>query len=380
MGSECRHGRELRQPDIGDLPVTRDVKARFVLSILLLAALTAAAFCQEAAAQSSPLAAMRQPAATGFVGWLLSKQALFYRELSGLIRAAKSDGTALWGLMGISFAYGIFHAAGPGHGKAVISSYLVANEETWRRGVILSLASALLQALTAVVLVAVAAILIGATAKAMGDTVRVIETISYALIVLVGARLLWVKGRAFLRTLHALKSKPAPAAEHAHDHHAQCTHHARGACTHHDHAHSHDHPHDHDDEESVLPWGHAHGPEPEELAGPGGWRRGLSAIVAVGLRPCSGAIIVLVFALAQGLFWAGVASTFVMGIGTAITVAAIATLAVGARAVAKRFAATRASYGTLMLRGVEVGAAVLVMLFGVLLLTGTIASERMGMF
>ena len=59
-----------------------------------------------------------------------------------------------------------------------------------------------------------------------------------------------------------------------------------------------------------MPWGHAHGPEPEELAGPGGWWRGLSAIVAVGLRPCSGAILVLVFALAQGLFWAGVASTY----------------------------------------------------------------------
>ena len=130
----------------------------------------------------------------------------------------------------------------------------------------------------------------------------------------------------------------------------------------------------------MLPWGHAHGPEPQELAGPGGWRRGLSAIIAVGLRPCSGAIIVLVFTLAQGLFWAGVASTFVMGVGTAITVAAIATLAVGAKTVAKRFAATRAGYGTLLLRGVEVGAAVVVMLFGVLLLTGTIASERMGMF
>ena len=362
--------------------MTRDAKARLVLSVLLVALITAG-FCQEAAAQSSPLAAMRQPAATGFVGWLLSKQALFYRELSGLIRAAKSDGTALWGLMGISFAYGIFHAAGPGHGKAVISSYLVANEETWRRGVILSFASALLQALTAVVLVAVAAILIGATAKAMGDTVRMIETVSYSLIVLVGARLLWVKGRAFLRTLHALKSEPAPAAEHtpcthhehSHDHHVPHSHDDARA-----HRHGADHSHDHDDDESVLPWGHAHGPEPEELAGPGGWRRGLSAIVAVGLRPCSGAIIVLVFALAQGLFWAGVASTFVMGIGTAITVAAIASLAVGARAVAKRFAATRASYGTLMLRGVEVGAAVLVMLFGVLLLTGTIASERMGMF
>ena len=136
--------------------------------------------------KSDRLAALRQPPATGVVGWLLTKQALFYRELSGLIRAAKTDGTACWGLMGISFAYGIFHAAGPGHGKAVISSYLVANEETWRRGVVLSFASALLQALTAVVLVAVAAILIGATAKMMGDTVRVIETVSYALIVLVG--------------------------------------------------------------------------------------------------------------------------------------------------------------------------------------------------
>ena len=370
--------------------MTRDAKARLVLSIFVLAVLAGGALCQEAAAQSSPLAAMRQPAAGGLFGWLLSKQALFYRELSGLIRAAKSDGTALWGLMGISFAYGIFHAAGPGHGKAVISSYLVANEETWRRGAALSFASAFLQALTAVVLVAVAAILIGATAKAMGDTVRVIETASYALIVLVGARLLWVKGRGYLRTLRTLKSEPAPAAEHAHNHHAQCTHHEHAHDYHapyshnvahaHRHGADHNHAHDHDDEESVLPWGHGHGPEPEELAGPGGWRRGLSAIVAVGLRPCSGAIIVLVFALAQGLFWAGVASTFVMGIGTAITVAAIATLAVGARTVAKRFAATRASYGTLLLRGVEVGAAMLVMLLGVLLLTGTLASERMGMF
>jgi nickel/cobalt transporter (NicO) family protein len=377
--------------------VTRDAKARLLLSVLILAVLVAGACCQEALAQSSPLAAMRQPAPSGLFGWLLNKQALFYRELSGLMRASKRDGTALWTLMGISFAYGVFHAAGPGHGKAVISSYLVANEETWRRGVILSFASAFLQSLTAIVLVAVAAILIGATAKAMGDTVRVIETVSYALIVLVGARLLWVKGHAFFRTIHTLQSAPAPAAEdahhpaactqreHEHDHHAA---HSRDDAhdhlpgTHHDHAHRgrRDHAHEHSDEESVLPWGHAHGPEPDELAGPGGWRRGLMAIVAVGLRPCSGAILVLVFALAQGLFWAGVASTFVMGVGTAITVAAIATLAVGARTVAKRFAATRAGYGTLALRGLEAGAAVVVMLFGVLLLTGTIASERMGMF
>jgi nickel/cobalt exporter len=360
--------------------------ARLLPGLVLLVTIAALAMvAHDAFAQTAPLGALRQPPAVGIFGWLLAKQALFYRELSGLIRAAKTDGAAVWGLIGISFIYGIFHAAGPGHGKAVISSYLLANEETWRRGVALSFASALLQAITAVVLVAIVAILIGATAKMMGDTVRVIELISYGLIVLVGARLLWVKGRAFVHTLRAIPAGSGSEMAHALACHAPCTHHdhADGQAPHahdHDHHHAHGHGHDHADDESVLPWGHAHGPEPQELAGPGGWQRGLSAIVAVGLRPCSGAIIVLVFALAQGLFWAGVASTFVMGIGTAITVAAIATLAVGAKTVAKRFAATRPGYATLLLRGVEVGAAVVVMLFGVLLLTGTIASERMGMF
>ena len=352
----------------------------------------AAAALTSAFAQVGPLDAMRAPSATGILGWVLAKQALFYRELSGLIRAAKSDGSAVWGLMGISFIYGIFHAAGPGHGKAVISSYLIANEETWRRGIALSFASALLQAVTAVALVTIATILIGATAKMMGETVRVIEVVSYAFIVLLGARLFWVKGRAFLRTLHAVRSERESEATTAdrHEHEAQVdSHRVHSHCQNHDHAdgehghhpeaHTHSHAND-DDEGSVLPWGHAHGPEPEDLAGPGGWRRGLSAIVAVGLRPCSGAIIVLVFALAQGLFWAGVASTFVMGVGTAITVAAIATVAVGAKTLAKRFAAERAGYGSLLLRGIEVGAAILVMAFGVLLLTGTMVSERMGLF
>jgi nickel/cobalt exporter len=95
------------------------------------------------------------------------------------------------------------------------------------------------------------------------------------------------------------------------------------------------------------------------------------------LRPCSGAILVLVFALAQGLFWAGVVATLLMGLGTAITVTAIATLAVGAKGLAKRFASTRPGYGSVLLRGMEVGAAALVLVFGVLLLLGYMASERM---
>jgi nickel/cobalt exporter len=380
---------------MGEMSVSPDTLARFTRNLTLLAVVAtlaiAASALTVAVAQVSPLAAMRQPAPTGIVGWIVAEQAVFYRALSGLIRAAKTDGSALWGLMGISFIYGVFHAAGPGHGKAVISSYLLANEETWRRGIALSFASALLQALTAVVIVAVAALLLGATAKMMGDTVRIIEIVSYGLIVLLGARLLWVKGRGFLRALHEITStgEPSAAAGHGHrtqDDHAHCDHHDHGHDDHahrghgHNHDHAHTHHHHDDEEDSALPWGHAHGPEPEELAGPGGWHRGLSAIIAVGLRPCSGAIIVLVFALAQGLFLAGIASTFVMGLGTAITVAAIATIAVAAKAAAKRFSATRTGYGALALRGVEVGAALLVMVFGLLLLTGYMASERMGMF
>ena len=140
----------------------------------------------------------------------------------------------------------------------------------------------------------------------------------------------------------------------------------------HDRGSGHHHDHDHDDHS-----GHSHGPTPDQLAGPGGWKRGLTAIVAVGLRPCSGAILVLVFALAQGIFWAGVAATLVMGLGTAITVATIATFAVGARSLAARFAKSREGTGGLLLRGLEVGAAALVFAFGALLLMGYMASERM---
>jgi nickel/cobalt exporter len=235
---------------------------------------------------------------------------------------------------------------------------------------------------------------LNATAATMKRAVDVIEIVSYALIIIIGLRLLWVKGRAFIttaRTLHkpaAVGAAVTPAHlhqhdhghhdhDHAHDHHHHDHGHHHGAGQAHDHAHDHAHGHDHAHHDDASAWGHAHAPEPEELAGPGGWRRGLSAIIAVGLRPCSGAILVLVFALAQGLFWAGVVATFVMGLGTAITVAAIATIAVGAKAWARRFADTQSGYGMLAMRGIEVGAAVVIIAFGALLLTGYIVSERM---
>ncbi len=334
-----------------------------------------------------------EPQVGGIVGWLLSKQSEFYREMSSTIRAAKSDGSAVWTLLAISFAYGIFHAAGPGHGKAVISSYLVANQETARRGIVLSFASALMQSLVAVVIVGICAWLLNATAKTMCGAEKAIEIVSYALIAVFGARLVWTKGGGFIRALQAPRPVPAMALaavahhdhaghEHGHHDHDHSHAHAQGHAhvAHHDHEprhddHGHDHGHVHDEH-----CGHSHGPAPGELAGPGGWQRGFGAILAVGIRPCSGAILVLVFALAQGLFWAGIAATFVMGLGTAITVATIAVIAVSAKDLARRLSGTKEGGGALFMRGVEFGAAGLVLLFGVGLLFGYLAAERVTCF
>jgi len=360
--------------------------------IVVLTALTAI-LIGTSPAWSAPFGALHPAAgmtAPGIIGWIFAEQAAFYRSLSTYISAAKDDGAAMWTLFGISFLYGVFHAVGPGHGKAVISSYLVANEETWRRGVVLSFASAAVQSVVAIVIVAIAAVLLGATAKAIGLSVHLVEIVSYGLVILIGLRLLYVKGRAFLNACRELVFRPAPDLAFAIPPVAknsgtglrlstarpgalamrggQCV---VDGCTVHGF-------HCHDDHGSA--WGHAHAPEPAELAGRGGWRRGLSAVVAVGLRPCSGAIIVLIFALAQDLFWTGVGATLIMGLGTAATVAAIATLALGAREAASRLARSRAGLGMLAMRAIEAGAAALIVVFGILLLVGYMASEQLWMF
>jgi ABC-type nickel/cobalt efflux system permease component RcnA len=353
------------------------VRRGAVWSILLVAAVLSADGVFHAALAQNPFGAPRavpDQQVGGIIGWVLAKQSEFYRAMSSTIRAAKNDGSAVWTLLGISFAYGIFHAAGPGHGKAVISSYLVANEETARRGIVLSFASALAQALVAVVIVGIGAWLLNVTAKTMCGAERIIEIASYGLIAAFGARLVWVKGGGFFRALSASRASGLQLAM-AHHHHE---HHGDGHGHHHDHHHDAAHHHHHHDHDAHC--GHSHGPEPEQLAGPGGWKRGLAAVAAVGIRPCSGAILVLVFALAQGLFWAGVAATFVMGLGTAITVAAIAILAVSAKGVARRLAAGRDGSGALMMRGVEFAAAGLVLLLGAGLLLGYVSAERVTCF
>jgi nickel/cobalt exporter len=296
------------------------------------------------------------PPTSGFFGWIFAQQASFYDQLRNTIKAATKDGSAAWALISISFLYGIFHAAGPGHGKAVIASYMLADNATWKRGALLAAISAFVQASVAVAFVGIAVLVFGTTARNMNIAANVIEIVAYSLIVLLGLYLFWKKGAAFVA---AWRGKPD-----AHDHHHEHDHHHG-----HNHAHHHDHAHDHH--------GHSHGPEPAELKGEDWFKRGMIAAVAAGLRPCSGAILVLVFALAQGIFLIGVASTFAMGAGVAITVTCIALLAVFGKSLAVRLTGAMGGRSELMLRAIEVFGALIVIAFGLLLLTGYLAYERL---
>ena len=180
------------------------VGERLVVHVFAVVAVTAgvlalASALDAALAQAGPLAC--HAAGTGGARGRCDR--LDFRQAGGVLSSVlqphpsrQSGRHRRWSLFALSFLYGIFHAAGPGHGKAVISSYMVANEETWTREVVLSFASALLQALVAVVVVGIAAGLLNATAATMNRAVNAIEIVSYSLIVLIGLRLLWVKGRA----------------------------------------------------------------------------------------------------------------------------------------------------------------------------------------
>ena len=157
-------------------------------------------FSAGASAQGGPLSAFSPPQAApraqgmfgSLMSWVAETQQRMQRELAASVKRLKSGNAiaAALALAGLSFLYGVVHAVGPGHGKAIISSYVVANEETVRRGVLISFLAAGLQAVTAVVLVGVLLIALNATGLQVNAWVNQLESVSYALIALVGLYLL----------------------------------------------------------------------------------------------------------------------------------------------------------------------------------------------
>jgi ABC-type nickel/cobalt efflux system permease component RcnA len=287
--------------------------------------------------------------------WLLDTQRSLQRQLALEVKEMKKGGNewlAAGTLIGLSFLYGLFHAAGPGHGKAVISSYVVANRTTAKRGVILSFVASLAQALSAIGLVSVLAIGMNAAGVQIRQAVAQFEIASAVLVILTGVWLLFSQLRRWVPMLSpAMATAPL---------------HVGTAPAHHDH-HHHGHGHAHGED---CGCGHHHMPRPQDLEGDWSIRHAAAVVFAVGIRPCTGAILILIFALTQGMFWAGVAATFAMAFGTAIMVSALAVLAVGSREVAARYAGSLWAdriYGAAGTLG-----ALLVILFGTALLYGAV--------
>lgn len=299
--------------------------------------------------------------------WVMDKQRTFYGAMSLSIRQMKSQSpfAAALTLMLLSFGYGIFHAAGPGHGKAVISAWLLATENELRRGILIAFMSAVVQALTAIVIVSALLLFVTAVGSTARDVAGFLESASYALIATMGAYLIWTALRPHQHAAEAAHDG------HGHDHHDH---------DHHDHAHHHhDHAHHDHDHAADCACGHAHVPEARQVKGEWSLTKAFSLAFAVGIRPCSGALLVLIFANTLGLYWAGVTSTFVMALGTAITVSAIATIAVYSKKLAIRFAKRDSAWLDRAAFGLRLGGGMVIVLMGGLLFWGSLYTTNMSM-
>lgn len=365
--------------------MTRGAKRFWILSVGLALLM---AFAEPALAQAfrHPFAIGAQEGGVGRVSalsaWILGKESAFYQLLAHGLDSAKHSNFALVSLMGLGFAYGVFHAAGPGHGKAVITSYMLSNERALWRGIVISALAAFFQGLVAIVLIGVAALIFNATAQRMTAAAHGLELAAYSGIILLGLALLWRKGAALIATLRGMLAEAAskwsfgrsdlatePAVLRvfattsagasvqrslfrASDAQAEVETRAASDCG--------------------PQCSHVLVLDPERLGDGFSWKSAAVTIVTAGGRPCSGAILVLVFSLARGIFPIGIAAVIAIALGTALTTAGLAITAVFGKKLAMRIAGRGQSRRAQLIgQIIEVGAALCVLLFGAALLYAT---------
>ena len=137
----------------------------------------------------------------GVTGWLMAQQSWLTHLIAAKVHALHGQPSAAWGLIGLGLAYGVFHAAGPGHGKAILASYMLANEKSLKRGAVMALIAALLQALIAIALVGAAGFVFRATASEINHAADWIVLASYCAVAAMGLWLVWRKGGALIAAL-----------------------------------------------------------------------------------------------------------------------------------------------------------------------------------
>jgi nickel/cobalt transporter (NicO) family protein len=291
--------------------------------------------------------------------WMRTKQQNFYGRMSNAIRQLKSGSksAAAWTLLSISFLYGVFHAAGPGHGKAVVTGWVLATENELKRGIFIAFLSALIQAMTAIIVVSALLLLVSGASAMARDVAGFLESASYLMIAGMGLYLVWNGWNSFRRKVVAapanppgpfeLMSRPDAMTDHVHDENCGC--------------------------------GHGHAPVAAAVRGDWSLSRAFAMAFAVGIRPCSGAILVLVASHTLGLYWAGVASTLAMGFGVFLTIAAIASLAVYAKTTAIALVGTDNASAAFVVRWGKMIVGLCIAGFGVLLFMGSLGANSLVM-
>ena len=324
-------GAELPAPWLARLAIAAAATVVVGLGLALLGQLVFATGLVASPAPSNPFATGAggfASATSGMSGVILTVQAHFYAALTAAVQTLKADGVGLMSLATVGFLYGVFHAAGPGHGKGVISGYIVASNGSISHGLALSLAAALLQAVVAIAVVGVFAIALNATAATISASARNIELASFAAVAALGAVLVWTKSGEFARLAAAVRHGVVPS----------------------------------DDSATV--------PLTPGQSRAGRWHVFAGVVLAAGIRPCSGAIILLVFSLSQGLFAAGIVGALAMALGTSITTGALASLTVFAKAMVQRLSAGRGMAGHVAFASFELLAAAFVLMLGIMLFAG----------
>lgn len=293
--------------------------------------------------------------------WAAAHQRDFQNRIAGSLRALRAgEPGAIMALMLVCFAYGFFHAIGPGHGKILVGGYGLARKTPWLRLGGVALLSSLGQAVTAIVLVygAISLLQLGRDSL-IGVAEKTMAPLSYGAIAAIGlwlllrgARKLWRATGAGSQGGHDLGGSTEPTSGHGH---------ARSHSNSHDLSHSHDHSHDHGASEVCSDCGHRHGPSLEEVSGLQTWREAMVLIAGIAVRPCTGALFVLVITWQMGIALAGIAGAFAMALGTALVTITVGLAALGLRGGALAIFA-RSGRAAQMVPILEIGAGFLVVL------------------
>jgi nickel/cobalt transporter (NicO) family protein len=346
---------------------------RLPLALLAIAVMTVAAHAQSPLGIGTAEPSFQPtggPLAPLFL-YVNYEQQAFYRALTSALKEMRQDPWQLSSLIGLSFAYGVFHAAGPGHGKAVISSYMIANEVELRRGIVISFISAFVQGAMAVVLVGGAWLVLRGTGITLTMATQAMEIASFVMVILFGGWLLFRKLRAMAGSLprRRLMATPAGPVSMMLDWKDNAAERQSANFSFNGKAQAVDPGHTYVPGMVCETCGNSHLPDPSLVSGDKfSVREAWSAVIAVGLRPCSGALLVMTFSLLNGLYLGGVLSVVAMSLGTAITVAILATLAVTAKSTAVRLSGRGSSASVWIGNAIEISGAILVILMGVLLL------------